>query len=132
MATAAAAAAPVFSDAYSPLPHVALSLPLSLSLSRSNTAERAYSSSLGLKLKDAEAKAIGLDERLAMYVGRLKEADKDIFKLERQLEEQQKGLDNGMAIAKKQIRRFEEKLVQAETERCRLEEKLEELQKKAE
>lgn len=67
-----------------------------------------------------------------MYVGRLKEADKDIFKLERQLEEQQKGLDNGMAIAKKQIRRFEEKLVQAETERCRLEEKLEELQKKAE
>jgi uncharacterized protein YgfB (UPF0149 family) len=54
-----------------------------------------------------------LDERLEMYLGRLKEADKDVFKLERQLEEHQKGFDHGMGVAKKQIRRLEEKLEEA-------------------
>jgi hypothetical protein len=32
------------------------------------------------------AQVVELDDRLQMYVGRIKEAEKDVFKLERQLE----------------------------------------------
>lgn len=57
-----------------------------------------------------------LDDKLEMYKSRVKEADKDVFKLERQLEEHQKGFATGMGVAKAQIKRLEEKLAEARKE----------------
>ena len=69
--------------------------------------ERAHSSELGGKLRDATARAEDAEGRLEMYRGRLKEAEKDVFKLEAQIEQTQKGFDAGMAVAKRQIKLLE-------------------------
>jgi len=69
--------------------------------------ERAHSSGLGGKLRDATARAEDAEGRLEMYRGRLKEAEKDVFKLEAQIEQTQKGFDAGMAVAKRQIKLLE-------------------------
>lgn len=78
--------------------------------------ERAHSSALGLKLREAEAELARVSESLELYKGRCKEQDKDIFKLERQLEEVEKGFATGMAVAKRQIKMLEEKLEKANDE----------------
>lgn len=72
--------------------------------------ERAHSSELGAKLRESEEKLAVAEDRLSLYVERCKEGEKDVFKLERQLEETQKGFDTGMAVAKRQIKLLEDML----------------------
>ena len=72
--------------------------------------ERAHSSELGAKLREAEEKLAVAEDRLNLYMERCKEGEKDVFKLERQLEETQKGFDTGMAVAKRQIKLLEDML----------------------
>ena len=52
--------------------------------------------------------------RLEVFEARCAESGKEIFKLERQLEETTKGFENGMAVARRQIKTLEGKLLAAE------------------
>jgi len=63
-----------------------------------------------------EAKAQA-EDALEMYVRRLKESEKDVFKLEKALEEKTALVETSMAIARRQIKYTEEKMREAMRER---------------
>ena len=69
--------------------------------------ERAHSSDLGAKLREAEGRLAKAEDSLELYKSRCKEQDKEIFALEAQLVEKESAFATGMSVAKRQIKLLE-------------------------
>ena len=71
--------------------------------------EQAHSLKLARERREMEKERDDAVEALDMYKRRLKEAEKDVFKLEKALEEKTAGVETAMAIARRQIKWQEER-----------------------
>lgn len=93
--------------------------------------EQAHSLKLARERREMEKERDDAVEALDMYKRRLKEAEKDVFKLEKALEEKTAGVETAMAIARRQIKATEEARVKAEGERDALRAKLDEIREQS-
>ena len=72
---------------------------------------------LAADAREAKETAAHAVDSLDMYKRRLKEAEKDVFKLEKALEEKTAAFEMGMAQARRQIKFTEERMREAERAR---------------
>jgi len=90
--------------------------------------EQEHSLKLARERREMEKERDDAVQALDMYKRRLREAEKDVFKLEKALEEKTAGVETAMAIARRQIKATEEARVKAEGERDALRAKLDEIE----
>lgn len=79
-----------------------------LECARRDASERALSE------KRAVERLQGVEDERNMYANRLKESEKDVFKLEKALEEKTAGVETAMAVARRQIKWQEERYAELE------------------